>query len=117
MYISNEVTMDWLNIKEVLPPETIREILNKRNIGMIKYYPKPRDETSCTTILIEVFKRKEIVPTALEVYESLPPFQSKVNRISVYEKTIRYRDRSIFTIQEISNIATVFRLLGLKVYP
>ena len=41
--------MNWLNIKEILPPETIREILNKREIFMIKYYPKPRDETSCTS--------------------------------------------------------------------
>jgi hypothetical protein len=50
--------MNWLNIKEVLPPETIREILNKRVINMIKYYPKPRDETCNTAILIEVTKQK-----------------------------------------------------------
>lgn len=108
--------MTWLNIEEALPPETIKSILNTHKIHMIKYYSKPRDETCCTTVLIEVTKRKEIVPTALEILESLP-FQSEVNRISVCEKTIRYRDRNIFTTQEIKNIATVFKLLGLKVYP
>ena len=107
--------MDWLNIQEVLPPETIKEILNKRIINMIKYYPKPRDETCNTAILIEVTKQKEIVPTIIEVQESLP-FRSEVNRIVIREKSIRYRDRTIFSREEIQNIATVFKLLGLKVW-
>ena len=107
--------MDWLNIKEILPPETIREIFDKRVINMIKYYPKPRDETCNTAILIEVTKRKEIVPTIIEVQESLP-FRSEVNRIAIREKPVRYRDRTIFTREEMNKLCVVFKLLGLKVW-
>ena len=107
--------MNWLNIKEVLPPETIREILNKREIFMIKYYPKPRDETCNTAILIEVTKRKEIIPTIIEIQEALP-FRSEVNRITIREKPVRYRDRTIFTREEMNKLYVVFKLLGLKVY-
>ena len=107
--------MNWLNIKEVLPPETIKEIFNKHKIGMIKYYPKSRDETCNTAILIEVTKQKEIVPTIIEVQESLP-FRSEVNRIVIREKSIRFRDKTIFSREEIQNIVTIFKLLGLKVF-
>ena len=107
--------MDWLNIKEILPPETIREMLNKHEISMIKYYPKPRKITSYTTILIEVLNRnKEVVPTTLEIHESLP--LSETNEITIEERTIRCKDRPIFSREELENIATVFKLLGLKVY-
>lgn len=106
--------MNWLNIKEILPPETIKEILNKREIFMIKYYPKPRKIISYTTILIEVLnKNKEVVPIIIEVRESLN-FYSKT--IIIEERTIRYKDRPIFSREEMENIATVFKLLGLKVY-
>ena len=107
--------MDWLNIKEILPPETIREILNKREIFMIKYYSKPRDETSCTAILVEMAKRKEIVPTVIEIHEYLP-YYSKVNRITIQEKSIRYRDRTILTREELDKLGVVFELLGLEVF-
>lgn len=106
--------MTWLNIKDVLPPETIREILDNHEIFMIKYYPKPRDETSCTTIFMEVSKRKEIVPTVIEVQEYLP-FRSNVNGIAIVEKPIRCRDRRIFSGKELDKLRVVFRLLGLKV--
>ena len=105
--------MNWLNIRDVLPPETIREILNKRIIHNIKYYPKPRDETCNTATLIEVTKRKEIVPTIIEVQESLP-FQGEVNRIVIREKPVRYRDRTIFTREEMNKLCVVFKLLGLN---
>jgi hypothetical protein len=108
--------MDWLNIKEVLPPETIREMLNEHNISMIKYYSKPRKITSCTTILIEVLnKNKEVIPTIIEIRESLP-YYSNEKEICIEEKTVRYKDRPIFSNQELKDIATVFRLFGLKVY-
>lgn len=108
--------MDWLNIKEVLPPETIREMLNKHEISMIKYYPKPRKITSYTTILIEVLNRnKEVVPTIIEVLESLP-YYSEIKEITIEERTVRCKDRTIFSKEEMENIATVFKLLGLKVY-
>lgn len=107
--------MNWLNIKEVLPPETIREILNKRIINVIKYYPKPRDETCNTAILIEVTKQKEIVPIIIEIQEALP-FNSEVNRIVIREKTIRYKDRNIFSREEMQKIVTIFKLLGLRVF-
>ena len=107
--------MSWLNIKEILPPETIREILNKREIFMIKYYSKPRDETSCTAILVEMAKRKEIVPTVIEIHEYLP-YYSKVNRITIQEKPIRYRDRTILTREELDKLGVVFELLGLEVF-
>jgi hypothetical protein len=108
--------MDWLNIKEVLPPETIREMLNEHNISMIKYYSKPRKITSCTTILIEVLnKNKEVIPTIIEIRESLP-YYSNEKEICIEEKTVRCKDRSVFSREEIKNIATVFKLLGLKVY-
>ena len=107
--------MDWLNIKEVLPPETIKEMLNEHEISMIKYYPKPRDETCNTAILIEVTKQKEIVPTIIEIQESLP-FNSEVNRIVIREKSIRYRDKTIFSREEMQKIVTIFKLLGLKVW-
>ena len=106
--------MNWLNIKDVLPPETIREILNKRVIHDIKYYPKPRDESSCTAIVIEVTKRKEIVPTAIEVLEFLP-YKNSVNRILIEEKPIRYRDRKLLTREELNKLNVVFQLLGLNV--
>ena len=107
--------MNWLNIKEVLPPETIRKILNKHEISMIKYYPKPRKITSYTTILIEVLnKNKEVVPTIIEVHETLP--LNKTNEITIEEKTVRYKDRPIFSKEELENITTIFKLLGLKVY-
>lgn len=108
--------MDWLNIQEVLSPETIKEILNKHKISMIRYYPKPREITSYTTVLIEVLNRnKEVVPTTLEIHESLP-YYSNEKEITIKEKTIRYKDRPIFFREEMLNIATVFKLLGLKVY-
>ena len=108
--------MDWLNIKEVLPPETIREILDKHEIFMIKYYPKPRHHTNRTTILLEVLNRdKEIAPTTIEVCEALP-YYSKEKEISITEKVIRCRDRPIFSTEEINKMGTVFKLLGLRVY-
>lgn len=108
--------MDWLNIQEVLPPETIREMLNKHEISMIKYYPKPRKITSYTTILIEVLnKDKEVVPTVIEVCEFIG-YSSKEKQISIDEKTVRYKDRPVFSGEEIKNITTVFKLLGLKVW-
>lgn len=109
--------MNWLNIKEVLPPETIREILNKHEISMIKYYPKPRKITSYTTILIEVMnKNKEVVPTIIEICELLP-YHSNEKEITIEEKTVRCKDRPVFSWEEMKNIKTVFKLLGLKVYP
>lgn len=106
--------MNWLNIKEVLPPETIKEMLKEHNISMIKYYPKPRKITSYTTILIEVLNRnKEVIPTTIEVRES-SNFYSKT--IIIEERTIRYKDRPIFSREEMENIGTVFKLLGLRVY-
>ena len=108
--------MNWLNIKEILPPETIREMLNEHNISMIKYYPKPRKINSYTTILIEVLnKNKEVVPTTLEVSEYIG-YSSKEKQINIEEKTMRNRDRLIFSREEINKIATVFKLLGLKVW-
>lgn len=108
--------MNWLNIEEVLPPETLKEILNKHKISMIKYYPKPRHCTNRTTILLEVLNRdKEIAPTTIEVCEALP-FYSNGKEISITEKIIRCRDKPIFSMEELENIATVFKLLGLKVY-
>lgn len=108
--------MDWLNIKEILPPETIREMLKEHNISMIKYYPKPRKITSYTTILIEVLNRnKEVVPTIIEIHESLP-YCSETNEITIKEITVRCKDKSIFSREEMENIATVFKLLGLKVF-
>ena len=107
--------MNWLNIKEVLPPETIREMLNKHEISMIKYYAKPRKITSYTTILIEVLnKNKEIVPTIIEIHESLPLYET--NEITIKEITVRCKDKSIFSREEMKNIATVFKLLGLEVH-
>lgn len=107
--------MNWLNIQEVLPPETLKEILNKHKISMIKYYPKPRHCTNRTTILLEVLNRdKEIAPTTIEVYESLP-YYSNEKEISITEKIIRCRDRPIFSAEEINKIGIVFKLLGLKV--
>ena len=108
--------MNWLNIKEILPPETIREMLKEHNISMIKYYPKPRKITSYTTILIEVLnKNKEVVPTIIEIHESLP-YYSEAKEITIKEITVRCKDKSIFSREEMENIATVFKLLGLKVY-
>ena len=107
--------MDWINIKEVLPPETLKEILNKHKISMIKYYPKPRQYTNRTTILLEVLNRdKELAPTIIEVCESLP-YYSNEKEISITEKIIRCRDRNIFSTEEINKIGTVFKLLGLRV--
>ena len=106
--------MSWLDIKEVLPPEAIKEMLNTHVIHDIKYYPKPRDETSCTAIFMEVSKRKEIVPTVIEVQEYLP-FRSNVNGIAIIEKLIRCRDRRIFSEKELDKLRVVFKLLGLKV--
>lgn len=106
--------MDWLNIQEVLPPETIKEILDKHEITLIRYYPKPRKITCYTTILIEVLnKNKEVVPTIIEVLES---FYGNVKGVFIQEKTIRCKDRSIFSREEMNSINTVFKLLGLKVY-
>lgn len=108
--------MNWLNIKEILPPETIREMLNKHEISMIKYYAKPRKITSYTTILIEVLNRnKEVVPTIIEVHESLP-YYSETKEITIEERTVRCKDRPVFSREEMENIVTVFKLLGLKVY-
>lgn len=108
--------MDWLNIKEILPPETIKEMLSKHKISMIKYYPKPRKITSYTTILIEVLnKNKEIVPTIIEIHELLPYYTNE-KQITIEERTVRYKDRPIFSREEMQNIATVFKLLGLKVH-
>lgn len=108
--------MNWLNIKDILPPETIREMLNEHEISMIKYYPKPRKITSYTTILIEVLNRnKEIVPTIIEVHESLP-YYSETKEITIEERTVRCKDRTIFSREELENIATVFKLLGLRVF-
>lgn len=108
--------MDWLNIKDILPPETIREMLNEHEISMIKYYPKPRKITSYTTILIEVLNRnKEVIPTIIEVHESLP-YYSNEKEITIEERTVRCKDRPVFSREEMNNIATVFKLLGLKVY-
>ena len=110
--------MNWLNIKEVLPPETIREMLNEHNISMIKYYPKPRKINSYTTILIEVLNRdKEIAPTSIEVCEAIPysSVYGNEKEITITEKVIRCRDRPIFSREEINKIGTVFKLLGLKV--
>ena len=108
--------MDWLNIKEILPPETIKEMLSKHKISMIKYYPKPRKITSYTTILIEVLnKNKEVVPAIIEIHESLP-YYSEIKEITIEERTVRYKDRPIFSREEMQNIATVFKLLGLKVW-
>lgn len=108
--------MDWLNIEEVLPPETLKEILNKHKISMIKYYPKPRHCTNRTTILFEVLnKDKELAPTTIEVCEALP-YYSNEKEISITEKVIRCRDRAVFSREEINKIGTVFKLLGLRVY-
>ena len=108
--------MNWLNIQEVLPPETLKEILNKHKISMIKYYPKPRHCTNRTTILLEVLNRdKEIAPTTIEVCEVFSYYSNK-KEISITEKVIRCRDRPIFSKEELKNIATVFELLGLKVW-
>lgn len=108
--------MNWLNIKEVLPPETIREILDKHEITLIRYYPKPRKITSYTTILIEVLnENKEIVPTTLEVSEYIG-YSSKEKQITIEEKPIRCRDRTILTRKELDKLGVVFELLGLKVF-
>ena len=108
--------MTWLNIQEVLPSETIKEMLNKHKISMIRYYPKPRKITSYTTILIEVLNRnKEVVPTIIEIHESLP-YYSEINEITIEERTVRCKDRTIFSREELENIATVFKLLGLRVF-
>lgn len=106
--------MNWLNVRDVLPPEILREILNKRVIHDIKYYPKPRDESSCTAILVEVTKRREIVPTVIEVFEYLP-YKGNVNRILIREKPIRYRDRTVFTREELNKLRVIFQLLGLSI--
>lgn len=108
--------MSWLNIKEVLPPETIKKILNKYEISMIKYYPKPRKTTSYTTILIEVLnKNKEVVPTIIIVCESTSCL-SKENQISIGQRAIRNNDRLIFSREEMKNLGITFELLGLKVW-
>lgn len=108
--------MNWLTIKNILPPETIREMLSEHEISMIKYYPKPRKITSYTTILIEVLNRnKEVIPTIIEVHESLP-YYSEIKEITIEERTVRCKDRTIFSREEMENIATVFKLLGLRVF-
>ena len=107
--------MSWLNIQEILPPETIKEILNKYEIGSIKYYPKPRELTCYTTILLEIInKHKELVPYIIEVHECLR-WDTKEKEISIMRKTVRYKDRDVLTYEDISKLYTVFRLLGLKV--
>lgn len=108
--------MNWLNIQEVLLPETIKEILNKHKISMIRYYPKPRKITSHTTILIEVLnKNKEIVPTIIKVCESID-YYNKEKQISIGQRTIRNKDRYIFSREEMKNLSITFELLGLKVW-
>lgn len=108
--------MNWLNIKEVLSPETIRVILNKHEISMVRYYPKPRKTTSYTTILIEVLnKNKEIVPTIIVVCESINDF-NKEKQISIGQRVIRNKDRLIFSREEMKNLGITFELLGLKVW-
>lgn len=111
--------MDWLNIKEILPPENLKEILNKHKISMIKYYPKPRHHTNRTTILLEVLNRdKEIAPTTIEVCEAIPysSVYGNEKEITITEKVVRCRDRPIFSTEEINKIGTIFKLLGLKVH-
>ena len=109
--------MDWLNIQEALPPETIKKMLNEHEISMIRYYPKPRKINSYTTILIEVLnKNKEVVPTTLEVSEYIG-YSSKEKQITIINCNMdRHRITQKFSREEINKIGTVFKLLGLRVY-
>lgn len=107
--------MDWLNIKNVLSPEVIRNIMDSKEIFMVKYYTKPREITCYTTIFFEFLnKQKEIAPYILEICER-KSYYSEEHVIVINHKTVRYKDSYILTSNEYNKFKTVFELLGFKV--